>query len=683
MARKKSETNEVKFETSPYEASLESSTPINVPYTTEEAQYRDFLLRLMESDRDVREQKHDEFNNMTYTERYTANMKGGNSYTPPRKNPEDTQVVTGTTREKVLAVVSNVVNLNFETRFKAFNTDDQEDTELGEAMSDCVFRANQIEQWEDKKLYAYWELAVQGDVFLEDVYVEEIKVDKKKIPLSSLTSEMFQNYDFGAAMKTIFTGCRRNILAGPQVYLGNIRERDIKKQPRVFTREILPYEVAKTIFGHLPRWKFVPRNYTTSTSGQDDNHWGLNWRLGDIERDMVEVIKYQDDPNDEYQIFLNGVMQLPVGFPKPWEFDGYNIVQGSLEPISAFFAYSKSMPDKTKLDQEILDEMYRLSILKAQKSFMPPIANYSGQLLSRSMFLPGKVTNNLQKGDIEVLGGNPNAYALQPGEFQMIEMIKKFIDEKTVNPITQGINPEGDPTATEVSTVVQQAKQRLGIVIFGFMQLHLNLDTLRLYNVLDNYTKPIGDKVNALKTGLEKKYKTVTVERSMGEQGYGVKKIQFTPDLKPPRDLYAEANGLTFDEGGNVIDENPPKRPMKITQINPEVLRNIPMRWYGEVEITEKESSAQERVLFTDQLVTAAKLFGLPSINQEYAKVQWAQKNKIDARSFFTKNTAEPGSNMVPAAEDVQKMEESPLTKQLRSNPDGPKQAVRQGYGSA
>jgi hypothetical protein len=100
---------------------------------------------------------------------------------------------------------------------------------------------------------------------------------------------------------------------------------------------------------------------------------------------MVEVLIYQDKFNDEFQILLNGVMQLPVGFPMPWEHGEYNLVQGHLEPISAFFAYSKSIPDKTFLDQQVLDEMYRLAVLKTQKSFMPPIANYSANILTKSM----------------------------------------------------------------------------------------------------------------------------------------------------------------------------------------------------------------------------------------------------------------------------------------------------------
>jgi len=650
------------------------------PYTAEEADYRVLLLQKLEDTRTNREQAHDKFNGLGYKTWYEENDKAANSHTPPRKNPEDVNIVTGTTREKVLAIVSNVINLVFRTNFRAFDKDDNEEIELGEAMGDCVERSTQIEMWEDKKLYPYYEMAAQGDVFVEDIEVDEIKVDKNKIPLSSLTQDFdFKNFKPEEKLRTMFSGCRRNVLIGTQVYLGNIYETDLNRQPYIFTREILPYETAKVIYGNLPRWKFVPKKLAPASTEGDATQWGINWRLENLDDGMVEIIKFTDDPNDEYQIIINGVMQLPKGFPKPWEFDGYNIVQGGLEPMG-MFAYHKSVPCKTKVDQEVIDEMLKLSVLKGQKSLMPPIANYSGQLLSRSMFNAGKVTNNLQKGDIEVLGGNPNAYSLNASEFQLIEMLKKFIDEKSVNPIMQGISPSRETTATEVSTVTAQAKRNLGIMIFGFMSFHMKLDVLRLNNLLDGYTKPTGDILDKVKGTLVKKYRTVSLEKEIGNKGVGTKKVEFTTKFRHPMDLYDEQNGITRDQGGKTVSVNPPSKPIKIVQINPELLRTVKFRWYPEVEIKEKETSMQERIMFTDQLATAMKLFGVQSINQEYAQSQWALKNKVNAKLFFNNGVMLPGTMPVDQ-QQVDKTEESPMTKGMRASPSGVPAAVRQGFG--
>lgn len=644
-------------------------------YTTEEAEYRHELLQMLERDRDNREVPHDEFNGMSYTQRYTENFKAGNSYTPPRKNPEDTSVVTGTTREKKNAVINSVLSLVFDTTFRAFDKNNIEDQELGEAMSDCVFQSNQMEQWDEKKIYAYSELADQGDVFIEDLWVDETRIDKAKIKINNLDNDTFKNFSPAKNMKVIFSGARRRVIPGPQVYLGNIRQPDINYQPHIFTRQVLSYQEARAIYGKLPRWSNVPRDLVESDESAADN-FGYNWRLETMGKDKVEVLCYQDKWNDEYQIVLNGVIQLPVGFPMPWEHGDYNIVQGHLEPISAFFAYSKSIPDKTFLDQQILDEMYRLMVLKTQKSFAPPIANYSANILTKNMFLPGKVNNDLDKGDIEVLGGNPNMYAMQQTEFEMIKMVKGFVDEKSVSPSLTGQAFNSRTTAVEVDTVTKQAKQQLGLMIFGFMNLHMQLDNLRLKILLENYTKETSDKINEVSGKLERKFRTVSVDRSIAGRGTGNKQIQFTDQQASPMELYDQEEGVTRDETGTPISVVPPKKPMKITQISPSVLRSIKYRWYPEITVNERETSMADRISFEDRIAKAYQMWGPQSVNAEYAKQEWAVKNKIDPSFFFTQ-----GSPMPMDQASIDGIQESAVTQKARMNPTGIQEAVRQGKG--
>jgi len=660
-------------ETSPFEASVDNVEVEQPPYAAEESQYREFLLQRMEDARNIRESPHDEFNGKTYTERYVDNFKAANSYSPPRKNPEDTSIVTGTTREKKLAVINSVVNLVFDTTFRAFSKDNVEDQELGEAMSDCVFQSNKLEEWDEKKIYAYSELADQGDVFVEDLWVDETRADKKKIPISSLTEKVFEDFNPEKDLKVVFSGARRRVVPGPQVYLGNIREFEIKKQPYIFTRQVVSYEEARSRYGKLPRFKYVPRNLVQTDESQEQ-YFGFNWRLEQMEKDMVEVLCYQDKFNDEYQILLNGVMQLPVRFPMPWEHGDYNMVQGHLEPISAFFAYSKSIPDKTWLDQQVLDESLRLMILKNQKSFAPPIANYSANILTKNMFLPGKVNNNLEKGEVEVLGGNPNMYAVQQSEFEMFKLMKGLVDEKSVSPSLTGQPFSARTTAKEVDEVTKAAKQQLGIMIFGFMNLHLKLDYLRLMILLENYTKEQGEKVSEITGRLERKFKTISVEREIGGRGVGKKNIQFTENPNTPEELYDLEEGITRDENGKPLSKISPKKPVKIMQIKPSVLRSVRYKFYPEVTINERESSLADKISFEDRLVKAAQIFGVPSINMEYAKQQWSVKNKINASYFFNQGQLPP----VPQ-EEMDQIQESAVNKITRSNPVGAQASARQG----
>lgn len=669
-------------EGSDLENDMEQVAVLEPEYTDLEIADRGYKLKEMERIRNARENTQDEFNGMGYLTRYIENFKAGNSYTPPRRNLEDTSIVTGTTREKKNAIINAVLNLVFDVSFRAFDHDNLEDQQLGEAMTDCVFQSNQVEQWDEKKIYAYSELADQGDVFIEDLWVDEKRIDKKRIKIRDLTPEVFKNFDPGKAMKNIYSGPRRRVIPGPQVYLGNIRQPDIKLQPKIFTRQVISYAESKTVYGHLHRFDNVPRDLR-KTQGAEEQHFGYNWRLESLDKDMVEVICFQNKYEDEYQIFLNGVMMLPVGFPMPWEYGEYNIIQGHLEPISAFFAYSKSVPDKTFLDQQVLDEMYRLAVLKTQKSFMPPIANYSANILTKNMFLPGMVNNDLDKGDVEVLGGNPQLYQMSQSEFEMIKMVKNFVDEKSVSPSLSGQGFGSRTTATEVDSVIKQAKQQLGIMIFGFMNLHLQLDLIRLYILLENYTKEHGDKVNDITKKLEKKFAAVSVERDIGGRGLGLKRIEFTENpLKPDPNqplvdpIYDLEEGIKRDENGTPTSVVPPKKPVKIMQIKPSTLRSIKYKWYPEIQVNERESSLTDKISFEDRLVKANQLWGPGAINQEYSKQQWAVKNKINPSFFFTQGSPPP----MPQ-DQINQIQESSVNKINRSGGDGVAQAARQGYG--
>lgn len=652
-------------------------------YSDEEKQRREFDLREITIDRDNRETAQVFYNGMTYSQNYRSNMLAGNSYTPPRANAEDTQVVTGTTREKVLAIVSAVLQLNFETTFRAFDSNDQEDEELAEAMTDCVERANKMEQWDEKKIYAYFEMAVQGDVYIEENYIDETVTDKKKIKISDVTEALMKDYKADYKTKTSVGMCQRNIIPGTQVYKASMTERFLRNQPHIWTREVRPYEVAKSIYGSLPRFKNVPRKLVSVGPNLDDQ-FGVNFRLESTENESCEILKRQDRFNDEFCLYINGVKMLPNGFPMPWEYQEYNLVQGSLEPISAFFSESKSIPAKTKLDQEILDEMYRLAVLKTQKSFMPPIANYSTNILSRSMFLPGKVNNNLQKGDIEVLGGEPGAYSMKPSEFQMIEMIKKFIDEKSLSPALEGAAGQGDQTATQNNNIVAAAKQKLGLMIFGFIQLHQQLDQIRLYNILENYTKPIDTKVDKLKQGLTDKYRSLSVNKAIGDKGMGVKHIQFTTEHNTPAELWDKQNGVTRGEDGTPISTMTPAKPMRILQVNPVTLRSMKFTWYGQCDPAPRETSLSDKIAFGDDLTQAMQLWGIQSVNTDYSQQKWAEQRKLDPNLFFNKNQQ-------PPAMPGQQTDQSALPAPQESNQkklarpygagNGAAEMVRQGKG--
>lgn len=653
-------------------------------YTEEERKYRQFLIDRLIDARDQRDQHHDELDGMTYPEYYESNLKGAISYIPPRENKDEVQVVTGTTREKKLAIMAAVNNLNLETEIQAYDKENFQDIQVGSMMTDAINKSEELENWNDEaKMLAYDELTTQGNVFIEELWWVETKWDKKKIKLDKIDDSTFKNFKPENKIKEIFKGCKRNVVPGLFVYLGNIKEFDEQQQPYIYTREAMTLEQAKALYGTWNRWKYVAHTFTTA-AGEDsqDDVYAMNFRVeNNTPENWVEVIKYQDRWNDEFMIMINGVMMLPAEFPMPWESGCYNITKGNLEPISPNFAYCKSVVAKTKTDQQVFDEMYRLAILKTKKSFLPPIANYSQQILTQSAFLPGKVHNDLMKGELEVLGGNPSLYALNQSEMAMMEMVKRFIDEKSINPVAAGEQPQGDPTATQTLLVSQQAKVRLGLMVFGFMALHKKLAYQRIYNILENWTKPIGTKVDEIKGAVVSKYMSFTVPAEFSE-GAGERLIEFTEEKTPVMELIDREEGITRnEETRQVIDKKKRAKPRRIVQVNPKELRAFKYNWKAVVTVSERETSLVNRLVFNENLTQAYQLFGLESVNRDYAQQKWASINKVPANKFFNQgNASRVPAELQEALQNGGKPQER-VSSQLRpkAKQAGAKELMREG----
>ena len=79
-------------------------------YTDAEVEYRDYLLDRLTTARDQREEEHIQFDDMGYAEYYDTNAKAANSYLKAKENEEDTRIVTGTTQEKELTLLSAILN---------------------------------------------------------------------------------------------------------------------------------------------------------------------------------------------------------------------------------------------------------------------------------------------------------------------------------------------------------------------------------------------------------------------------------------------------------------------------------------------------------------------------------------------------------------------------------------------
>lgn len=600
-------------------------------YSQDEEEYSGYLQKLLVNAKEQRESAHIEFDDSSYTSHYDTNYKTGNAYLRKKKNKEDSRIVTGTTLEKSNTFLSAILNYNFEPNVEVFNKEDLPLMGMGDKLESLIKKSRQIEQYEDKRPLMYKEGADQGTWFAEETWLEEFEIQKK---MKNVDYAKIVVNDIKWETKKVrkIIGAQVNLIPGTGVYLGNVKQFFMNKQPHLFTRDVTTYDNAEACYGGYDRFKYVDKKLKTDYTY--DNSEVRNWTLEQMQDGMVEVVKFYDQFNNEYMLMLNGIMMLPVGFPLTAISPSgkYPIVKGDIEPISEFFAYSKSYPAKTKVPQEILDDTIRTMVLRMRQLLEPPLANNTSTVLSRKIFYPGNITPDLNPNQIQkVLGDNNQIGA---GEFQVFGLIKNIVDEMTTSPIMSGQTAGGRQTATEVMTLQKQSMMKLGYAIFGILSFERNLSWLRLYNVLSNYTKPIDSRISEVTGKLEDVYMSLTTKES-DVHGKFTRVIDFNPEGM-------EKSQMQLDAEADIM--SPKGKDVQKVYLNPKIISENFLKWnfYIDVVPTPKDSTELEASLFVEKVMKAKQIFGPQATNDEYLKGRFAVMSGEDPEKFWSKAPPAP-----------------------------------------
>lgn len=594
----------------------------------DECSFRDHVIRCANAAFTQRQTIWAELDDMTYDQSYVSNAKATNAYIPPKINQEDVRTVSGVTREKSGTLTSALLNYNLKPSVLAFDENDMPATDLGDTMSDSIAKSRKLElpMYENKRPDMVKELVDQGTVFVEEKWVE-YSIPKKKI--SNMSEKDLLKLKWDDTAKYVLKQANSEVLYGPSVYLGNMRQSYFQLQPFVITRKEITDEEANAIYGNWPRFESVghtiKQSISTSMNGQL-SHWGT-WTMVEVTQKMKEEIKYYNPWTNTYQVMLNGLPMLKPGFPLSYLTGQCRIpiACGKLEPIP-HFAYGRGFGHKNKFNQALYDEMLKGMILKMRKSYQPPYANNSGQVLSKRFFFPANITNNIDPDKIREIGTNNG---ITNADSQALEFIKETIGESSVTAQFQGADPKGDQTARQIVENKQQQLMKLGLAIIGLMNLEVELAWLRLFTIIQNWTQPVDSEIEEVKDGIRQidNYRTESMdsENEDGDPAQRIVKFVGKGQVRHPAQLDAEAALLS----GRM------KKPVTITELDVDQLQNIKYKWFIDVTPQEKETSDLRAALFMDNLTKFMQLFGPQALNVPYAQKRFVVLNHEDPDKFL------------------------------------------------
>lgn len=619
----------------------------NVPqieYSKAEQEYIMFRRQRLVSARDSRDGSHPEFDDMTFLKWHEVQKKADDQYVAPRKNAQDTSINTGTVRDKDNSLLEYAMKFDFEPVAQVYSEDDEMMSELADTAEDMVRKSKLLESYRDKAKLIYRSMIAFGTALVEDVWVERWVLQKTlktgyKVGVGSTqaewTEKLVKQYD----------GCQAKLWDLRKCYFGDIRKffmNGPQGQPFFFTVEYESYDVVKGIFGNWDRWVNVPNTVVPTAEVSAPNVYSAFWTLRPISMNYVEIIRYYDPIANEFAITLNGVDMLPImekkttvnglektlvsGFPltEVSSSGAINFAKYDLEPMHDF-AYSKSQPAKMRVWSDI-ENMYIKMILGMMKQkFRPTMGNKSGRVFGEEVTDPATVISDIREGDLfPVL---PNYQGATTADFSFYELIKKELDKNSVERSFQGMdNQPQNETATADLNDLKAASLKVAAMLDGIISGENQLNWLRTYNIIRNWTKPIDVEIDTLKKEFKNRYRSVSIETTVDGGQQANKKITFTKDTTmSSQDIHQEEMDAKKNGKGEVRN----------VYLHPEQLAAIKLNWFYTCVPVPSDSDPLSYMMFAKQINDAAGIFGPDSLNVKKLKYKFAAKTGEDFDNWF------------------------------------------------
>lgn len=639
-----------------------SSVP-EIEYSAAAKQYINFRRQRMIAARDSRDMAHDEMDGMTFLKWYDVMKKADDQYVAPRRNKTDTSINTGTIRDKDTTLVEYANKYDFEPVAQVFDDNDNMMDTLATTAEDMVRKSKLIEQYKDKVKLTYRSMITFGTALVEETWVERWILQKTlkngfKVGMDSTAAEWEQK------LVKQYDGCIAKLWDLRKCYFGDIRKYFMNGpngQPYFFTVEYESYDVVKQIYQNWDRWINVPTTVVYTPELTAVSTYSSWWTLRPISLNFCEVVKYYDPIANEFAITINGVDMLPIMEKKTKDLDGKEKTEISgfpltevsasgaipfakfdLEPMHDF-AYSKGQPAKMRVWGDV-ENMYVKIMLKLMKQKSdPPMGNMGGRNFGPEILDPGTINNEIRDGDLFPI--LPNNAGATPSDMSFYQLIKKELSKNSVEDEFQGITP-GDPvekTATQEMNEMNAQSLKVAALFDGIISGENQLNWLRTFNIIKNWTKPIDKQIDVERKGITDVYRTITMPTEIDGGQSATKKIIFSKDTSMSsqdvhqKEIHIKKRTSNKDSKIHpVLDkiENDGSE-TRITVIHPEQLVGLKLSWFYTCVPVPNGSDPLAYMMFSKQINDATTFFGPQSLNVKKLKHKFASITGNDFDTWF------------------------------------------------
>ncbi|MFQ5976470.1 MAG: hypothetical protein ACE5J5_09185, partial [Candidatus Hydrothermarchaeales archaeon] len=409
----------------------------------------------------------------------------------------------------------------------------------------------------------------------------------------------------------VLSGFQPHNIPADEILISNPYQFHLQKQKFLIKKRFIDYDEVRSLYGNHENHQYVQRGIRTLYTTENE---GTFYDQVDEELDSLaeEAIWYHR--TEDMQVgFVNGIYMgdddvtaNPIKHRDNMNRPKYPLAKLGFEPIDEkrFFFY-KSLAFKLTDDQDLADQMFRMTMDGTYLSVMPPLAVEGGEKVDSSVIFPGAVTNFGKDSRVTPISVGQN---LQAG-YRALQEIERSMAEGSQDKIRAGVTQAGDQTAFEISKQEENARRMLGIfgkMISGWV---IDFGSLMVDDIIHHQT--IGEVEEILGGDVRMKYRSFLLPEQIEKGRKVTRKIIFDEALIGQRMTEKEKLQASFEaleEQGGIDSDT------FIYRVNPQLFSRLKYLLYLSADILPPKSEAHERIM---KMLAYDRLIQNPFVDQE------------------------------------------------------------------
>lgn len=540
----------------------------------------------------VRHQAYEEFDFKSLVDVLYESRMRYNENTPSRSDdPADSwksDVIRPLTRNKVRALAAHVTQTILYPIITAQNEDDKEDRDMSIVMRDCVEWVLERDNYSEKFIDIAIDMLTEPAAIVYQGYADV----KRKV--KEITDK--DAYTIKEVVDEIYSGFKLMHVPVEDLYIANVYEPDIQKQPFVIWHRYVDYYEAKAKYGHLPDFKYVKAGFRTQFSVEDDVFFDK--KDEELEDRLVEEVVYYNRLEDLELTILGGVM-IHSDPDRPLQRKDKLIpfATNGFERYATRFFYFKSLVSNLKGLQDEVDLMHRMVIDGTFLRLMPPLAVYGDESFDNSVFIPG-VSLSFQDPNTRVEALNPG-FDISSG-LSVLQKLESEASESSASEFISGTPLTKEATKFELNLLQQNAATKLGL--FGKRVAFFVRDIGRLTVGSITQHMPLTEISEISGEGAQMKFAAVLIQNREVEGQQVSRRIEFE-DMEPmaPEQMEQEEFKLLSQEA--TIENNKLKMHQSIMRVNKKLFKRMKYLVKVEPDYSDRLTKFMKKMQFYDRAV--------------------------------------------------------------------------------